>query len=360
VKCRSIQQSILRVAALLGVSLCLIFDALVLSAQSQAPTAAPMPTATAGGQAPSAGQPAAGSISGTVEDQDGALAAGAHVVLTAGPSIRQETTSGENGEFAFANLPPGPFQLTISAPGFVTQAVSGVLHAGEAYIVPPVTLAFVKAVTEVKVGATPEEIAEAEVKQQLQQRVFGIIPNFYVAYGPNTAPLTPKQKFKLAWKSNIDPMTIVGAGVLAGVYQAADEDGEYGQGAAGYARRFGAAYGDVFIATLIDSAALPSLFKQDPRYFYQGTGTTRSRLLHALSNAVIRKGDNGRWQPDYSVILGSFVSGAISYAYYPPADRGAGLLVRNAMIDIGSGAVAGVFQEFVLRKFTTHHSGSQP
>lgn len=304
-------------------------------------------------------QPGNGSISGTVQDQDGALAVGAQVELISGTS-KQQVQSGENGEFSFSNLPGGPFQLTISAPGFVTQTVSGVLSPGGAYVVPAVTLAYAKAVTEVRVGATPEEIAEAEVKQQLQQRVFGIIPNFYVAYGPDTAPLTPKQKFKLAWRSNIDPMTIVGTGMLAGVYQAADEDGGFGQGAAGYARRFGAAYGDIFIATVIDSAALPVLFKQDPRYFYQGTGTIHSRLLHALSNAVIRKGDNGRYQPDYSGIIGAFASGAISYTYYPPADRGAGLLVRNAMIDIGSGAVAGVFQEFVLRRFTSHHSPPQP
>jgi len=131
----------------------------------------------------------------------------------------------------------------------------------------------------------------------------------------------------------------------------------YGQGAKGYAKRFGAGYADTFIGTFMDSAVFPSLFKQDPRYFYQGTGTTKSRLVHALSNAVIRSSDDGRMQPNYSAILGSFVTAGISYTYYPPSDRGGGLLVENALISIGGGAVAGVFQKFVLRKITTHTTG---
>ncbi len=338
----------------------MLFCTLPLLAPAQATAATPTQAATSSPQAPTAGQqPASGTLSGTVQDQSGALAVGARVQLTCGPS-KQEMQSGENGEFSFANLPPGPFRITISAPGFVTQTVSGTLNPGEAYIVPPVKLVFAKAVTAVQVGATQEEIAEAQIKQQEKQRVLGIIPNFYVSYVPNAAPLTPKQKFQLAWKSSIDPVTFLGVGALAGIEQAADEYGAYGQGTAGYARRFGAAYGDVFIGTFLDSAALPILFKQDPRYFYQGTGTIRSRLLHALSNAVIRKGDNGHWQPNYSGIIGSFAAGALSYTYYPANDRGAGLLVRNSLIGIAGGGVAGVFQEFVLRKFTTHHSPPQP
>jgi hypothetical protein len=360
VKSRSIQETILRGGVFLWLNLSVLLCSWSLLGQAQQMTPAPAQAAASNTQVPAAGQqPASGSISGTVQDLSGALAVGARVQLTSGLS-NQQVQSGENGEFSFANLSPGPFQLTISAPGFVTQTLSGVLRPGEAHIVPPVKLAYVKAVTEVQVGARQQEIAEAEIQQEEKQRVLGIIPNFYVSYGPNAAPLTAKQKFGLAWKSSIDPMTILGAGMLAGVYQAADEYGAYGQGAAGYGRRFGAAYGDVFIATFIDSAALPALFKQDPRYFYQGAGTIRSRLLHALSNAVVRKGDNGRWQPNYSGTMGAFASGAISYTYYPSADRGAGLLVQNALINIAGGAVAGVFQEFVLRKFTTHHSAPQP
>jgi hypothetical protein len=228
------------------------------------------------------------------------------------------------------------------------------------FLVPKIVLSIASATTNVQVGLTTEQVAEQQIHQQERQRVFGIIPNFYVTYVPNAAPLIARQKFQLAWKSAIDPVTILGAAAVAGVQQAADQYTAYGQGAQGYAKRFGAAYADSFIDTFIDGAVLTSLFKQDPRYFYQGTGTTRSRFLHALGNGVIRRGDNGRAQPNYSGILASFVTGAISYTYYPSGSRSAGLLVQNAVIGIASGSVVGLVQEFVLKKYTSHANKQPP
>lgn len=274
--------------------------------------------------------------------------------LTFSGQAARQAVSGDNGEYSFTNLPSGPFQLTITAPGFDAKVFSGVLDPGQAFLVPEIALKIAAATTDVRVGGSTVEIAEEQIKQQEKQRVLGIAPNFYVSYIPDAAPLNTRQKFELAWKSSIDPMTFLGVGILAGFEQAANDFSGYGQGAQGYAKRFGAGYADTFIGTFVGSAIFPALFKQDPRYFYQGTGTTKSRLVHALSNAVIRKGDNGQWQPDYSGILGSFVASGISYIYYPPSDRGGGLLVENSLISIGGGAVAGVFQEFVFRKITTH------
>jgi hypothetical protein len=104
---------------------------------------------------------------------------------------------------------------------------------------------------------------------------------------------------------------------------------------------------------MIGAAILPSLLKQDPRYFVKGRGTKRSRALYAVANAFIRKGDNGRWQPDYSGILGSLAAGGISNLYYPNKNRsGAGLTFENAGIGIGAGALANLFEEFLSRKLT--------
>lgn len=203
------------------------------------------------------------------------------------------------------------------------------------------------------------EISEVEIAQAQKQRVLGIFPNFYVTYDVPT-PLTPKEKFKLALRSTVDPITFLGVGALAGFQQAADDFGGYGQGAEGYAKRYGAAYAGVFTHTLIGSAIMPSLLKQDPRYFYKGTGSTRSRVLYALANAVICKGDNQRWQPNYSGFIGSVASGGISYLYYPASDRNAGLFVQNSLIGLGESAVAGVFQEFFLHKLTLHHNARPP
>jgi hypothetical protein len=332
--------------------------------QAQAPAADQPPATPTQSDAQGAATPAiqaqpnqqnSGIISGTVTDREGALAVGAKVALTQDGQPAREVMSGDNGEFSFTNVPPGKFRLTVTAPGFDTQNYSATLTPGQALLVPPIQLPVTGNVTVVQVGGSPEELAQVEVKQELQQRVLGFIPNFYVTYTTDPPPLFAKQKFYLAWRSVIDPVTIFGVAFLAGIDQAADQFGGYGQGAAGYGRRFGAEYGDVVFGTFIGSAILPSLFHQDPRYFYQGTGTKKSRLAHALENSIIARNDRTRkFEPNYSGILGSFAAGALSYAYYPASDRGAGLYFENSFVRLAESSVAGVLQEFVLRRLTSH------
>src|SRR5208337_5439456 len=175
----------------------------------------------------------------------------------------------------------------------------------------------------------------------------------YVSYLPNAVPLNSKQKFKLALRTVVDPFTLVFVGGAAGVEQAQNHFAEYGQGAQGYGKRFGAGYADMVAGTFIGAAILPSLLKQDPRYFYKGSGSKPSRFVYAIGNSVICKGDNGRWQANYSNILGSFAAGGISNLYYPARDReGAGLTFETGLIGIGTTAAANILQEFVVRKFT--------
>jgi hypothetical protein len=298
-----------------------------------------------------------GSISGTVIDATGAVVVGAQVTLTrAEQSAPQEVVSGGNGQFFFGNLLPGTFQIKVTASGFSPRTFSGMLRSGEVYFVPPSTLVPAASQTEIQVTASASrvEVAEAQIKAQEKQRVLGFVPNFYVSYVADAAPLTSKQKFKLAWKSTIDPVTFALTGVQAGVQQARNDYSAYGQGVEGYAKRFGAAYADGASGTFIGGAILPSLFKQDPRYFYKGTGSTGSRILYAISRSVIAKGDNQRWQPNYSAVLGSIASGAVSNLYYPDKDRGTALVFENALIGTGENAVVNLFQEFVIRHFTPH------
>lgn len=291
-----------------------------------------------------------GSISGTVVDQKGNPLAGVRVTLTRdGQTPAQEALSDDSGQFFFVNVPQGPFRLAITATGFASQTSSGTLHSGEAYSGQRITLTVAPVITEVRVGP---EIAEEQIKDQEKQRVLGVVPNFYVTYIPDAVPLSPKQKFELAWKTSTDPVTFGLVGAIAGIQQAANTYREYGQGAQGYGKRYGASYADTVIGTFIGGAALPSLLKQDPRYFYKSKGSVRERFLYAVANAVICKGDNGHWQPAYSAILGSLAAGGISNAYYPPNDRGAGLTFENTLIGIGESAGANVLQEFVIPKIT--------
>ncbi len=295
-----------------------------------------------------------GSISGTVVDESGAVVAGARVRLTReGQSPSQEMLSGTDGQFSFANIAPGPFQLTITSAGFATQTSSGVLHPGQTYVLLNTALAVATAVTDVQVELTQTEVAEEEIKIEEKQRVLGIVPNFYVSYVKDAAPLNSKQKFKLAWKTVVDPFTVLVVGGAAGVEQAQNHFSGYGQGAQGYGKRFGAGYADTVVGTYIGGAILPSLLKQDPRYFYKGSGSKASRFLYAIGNSVICKGDNGRWQANYSNILGNLAAGGFSNLYYPAQDRnGAGLTFENGAIGIGVTAAVNILQEFVVRKFT--------
>jgi hypothetical protein len=229
------------------------------------------------------------------------------------------------------------------------------LHPGEALELPEISLTVATAMTEVRVSVTRYELAEEQVKVEETQRVLGIIPNFYISYDHHALPLSTKQKFELAWKSNVDPVTFAASGVIAGVEQARNSYSGYGQGAQGYAKRYGASYADGFIGNMIGGAILPSLLKQDPRYFYKGTGSTRSRIFYALANAVVCKGDNGHWQPDYSGILGSLAAGGISNLYYPASNRdGARLTFENTSLGIAGSGVANLLQEFLIRRLTPH------
>lgn len=299
-----------------------------------------------------------GNIYGTVVDTTGAFIVGARISISRQiQSPSQEALSGDDGQFSFVNVAPGPFQLTIAAPGFAEYSVAGLLHSGETLNVPQTTLAIAANITEVRVVPRRVEIAEDEIKVEEKQRVLGVIPNFYVTYVPNPAPLSPKQKFELAWKTTVDPVTFGITGFIAGVQQAQNDFSGYGQGAQGFAKRYGASYADLVSGTFIGSAILPSILKQDPRYFYKGTGTKRSRILYALANAVICKGDNGHWQPNYSSILGSLAAGGLSNLYYPATNRdGTELTFENALIGVGATAAANLLQEFVVRRLTPNGS----
>lgn len=303
---------------------------------------------------PAAPQPQPGHIRGTVTDSDGTVVPGATIVLEG--STQQDTRSvvaNDNGVFEFDNVEAGvPYHVTVSAQGFASwKSDTLVLTPGHISLLSDIKLKMQDETASVIVTASQAELATAQVKLAEQQRVFGFIPNFYTVYDHNAVPLTAKLKFELALKVSVDPVTFAGTSFLAAVHQASDYP-HYVQGMKGYGQRFGALYTNDFTDIMIGGAILPSVLHQDPRYFYQGTGTTKSRLLHALSNPLICKGDNGRWQPNVSSLGGYLASGAIANAYYPQSNRGAGLVFNTFAVDFSANIANAVLQEFVLRKFT--------
>jgi hypothetical protein len=304
-------------------------------------------------QAPNPPKPETGHITGTVTDVNNDTLSGATVALQ-GPSLKVPRTvlSDDNGFFEFDQLDPGTYRVTITGKEFANwTSPDFTVHPGQYLILENTKLRVAEAMTTVNVLDSPEEVATEQVKIEEKQRIFGMIPNFYVVYDPNPVPLTTKLKFQLAVKSSTDVVTILGIAVLAAMNQAGNTP-DYVQGWKGYGERFGAAAADSFSDIMIGGAILPSLLHQDPRYYYQGTGTNKSRTLHALSSPFVCKGDNGRLQPNYSSIGGDLGSAALSNAYYPASNRGAQLVFENLFLSTGERMVSSIMQEFVLHRLT--------
>ena len=297
-----------------------------------------------------------GSISGTVLDKNRDVLQGAHVTLMglAGFPTRS-VDSGNDGQFAFTGLPPNVYKLTVTAPGMTTFTSPQIpLHAGEFRILPPVVLLVAAVSTSITVSGNKEQLAEEQLHIAEHQRVVGVIPNFYSSYDWNAPPMQAKQKFQLGLRSVLDPVSFLSVAGIAGAEQYQNVFPAYGGGLEGYGKRYGAALANHASGTLLGRAVYPSIFHQDPRYFYKGKGTIRSRAFYAISAAVIARGDDGRWKPNYSKLLGNFSAAAISNLYYPASDRGASLVLLNGLADTGGDAVANLIREFVLKRFTSH------
>jgi hypothetical protein len=303
--------------------------------------------------------PLIGNITGTVLDANGAQIPGAIVALdNTGSKVERTLITDDSGSFKFDAIESGRFDLTVTAPGFATWVSTGLpLSPGQSFELPPVSLEIASAMTNVEVTVTRHEIAEDQMHFEENQRVFGVIPNFYVSYIPNAAALSAGQKFRLALRTSADPISIITPGLIAGIEQAQNSFSGYGQGATGYAKRFGASSADGFVSIMFTDAILPSVLHQDPRYFYRGVGSIRSRAMYAISTVFLCKGDNGRWQPNYSNVLGNLASAGISNAYYPSNQRGAQLTIDNWLIGTASGAIGTLFQEFLVKKIS---HGIQP
>ena len=308
----------------------------------------------------SAVQPqASASIAGTVRDSNEAAVPGVQVKLI-GVNLAGQTNAVDRvaitdrkGAFRFGALAPGTYQVKIDAVGVELSApVEVVLGAGEERELPLVATRIPTQTTTVHVVATLNDVAQAQVQEQEKQRVLGFLPNYYNSYIWNAAPMTSKLKFKLALRETTDPFTFLTAAALAGVEQQHNTFPGYGQGTEGYAKRFGAAYADTVSSRMFSRAILPVVLHQDPRYFYRGSGSIRSRLFYAVAQSVVSRGDDGRLEPNYSQVLGNFASAGLSNVYRSPGDRRVGLTLRNGLIITATGAAENVLREFLSRKLT--------
>jgi hypothetical protein len=308
--------------------------------------------------------PPTASVNGTVTDTSGALIPGAKVEVDSITHEDSETViAGDDGMFQSNALKPGvSYVIRVSTEGAATWTSEPIiLQPGQVVTLNNIRLKM-KATDSITVSASRNEIATAQVQVETQQRTFGFLPNFYVVYdAANAVPLTPKLKFQLAMRTSFDPVTIGGVAFMAGVKQAAKTP-NYRLGVAGYGERLGETAATGLSDIMIGGAVLPSLLHQDPRYFYQGTGSKRSRLLHALSAAVVARGDNGKSQFNASSVGGDLAASALQMAYYPQSNRTALTFVGQFGVATAERTLDNVLQEFLFARFTSKarfHADSQ-
>jgi hypothetical protein len=192
----------------------------------------------------------------------------------------------------------------------------------------------------------------------IDKRAFGVLPNYRTADGSLPfEPISAKYKLTIAVKDSFDgPLYGIG-GIFAAIYQAQNQNPSFGQGMAGYARRYFTSFADQAIGNMMTEGFMPSLLHQDPRYFRRGTGSKKSRLAYALTRIFICKNDSGKWGFNYSEVLGNSVGAAISNAYYPDT-RTVHENVEKLGIQLGTDALSQVAKEFwpdIKRKWFSKH-----
>jgi hypothetical protein len=246
-------------------------------------------------------------------------------------------------------LVAGQSAQNTSTPGSSPQPQGGTTAPG-AQIPPPAPSA--------TAGANPQsadQTSRAQKERTQEQttgtsndRLFWTLPNFLTVQSTHIPPLSTGTKFKVVARGTFDPVEYFYIGFLAGISQAEDSEPGYGQGAAGYGKRYGAAFADNAIENFWTGAILPSLLKQDPRYYQMGHGPSFGhRLEYAISRIFITRSDAGHRQFNISEVGGSAISAAIStYSYHPSEDRTFGNTMSVWGTQVGWDTVTIVFKEF--------------
>jgi hypothetical protein len=208
---------------------------------------------------------------------------------------------------------------------------------------------------QVAIDQATSQSSTTASSEEHEGRIFGIIPNNKTVPHKKTAsqaappleePLTVRKKFDLAFKDTTDPFTVVLAAFYAGVAQWQNDFPTYGQGSAGFGKRFGAAYADQGIGNYLTEAIFPVLFHEDPRYFRKGVGSGRRRVLYALSRVVITRTDRGKDHFNYSEFVGNGAAAGLSCLYYPTSERTASETAQRFAVQIVSDGAFNILLEF--------------
>ncbi|WP_182277748.1 carboxypeptidase-like regulatory domain-containing protein [Granulicella sp. 5B5] len=293
-------------------------------------------------------------VSGVVKDVGGTPVGGAHVVLDGPAGMTRTAVTDEDGEYEFEGLVAGRYSVSVKAEGLADGRVVVMVPSSGDVKAPEFSLKLVTVNAEVE-AVSPKELAEMQVKQEEKQRILGVIPNFYVAYDPNTVGMTQGQKLQLAGRTLIDPVTFAAAAVGAGLNQATQTPSQWGQDWAGFGQRYGAQMAGTLAGVGLSGYVFPAIFHQDPRYFYKADGTVKERTEWALKQVLEQRSDKGKWQPGWSNMLGDLAASTATVALYPHDDVHWGsTTAANFGLNLAGTAFGNIMEEFVVPKLVLH------
>lgn len=229
---------------------------------------------------------------------------------------------------------------------------SSLLFAQSPTVQPDTSAVADAAAAPANAAGQPVNVAKPDFVQD--KHAFGVLPNYRTAEGDRPyAPITNKQKFKIATDDTIDGPSFLLAGLFAGVGQLENSNPSFGQGAKGYFHRYLTGLADQDVGNYLTEAVIPTLLHQDPRYFRKGHGSVMGRIGWAVSRTVVARSDSGKWMFNASEFLGNGMTAALGNAYYPDS-RGFGDTMERMFTFIGTDAISQVLKEFwpdVKRKY---------
>jgi hypothetical protein len=166
--------------------------------------------------------------------------------------------------------------------------------------------------------------------------------------------LQVKDKFFLFVQDTIDPVTFLSVGWDAGLDQAQNTDPSFGQGAAGYGKRFAADFASQASFGFFKDFAYPTIFSEDPRYYRLAHGSGKRRVLHALGHAFVAYREDGTSMFNVSEWLGTTSAVVLSNTYHPGNQRGFTPAARSVGYSVLQDVGFDLLREFwpeIARKF---------
>lgn len=190
--------------------------------------------------------------------------------------------------------------------------------------------------------ATPMQEMKKLVKREFNRAIMG---NSFPEID-RWQPLSPKEKFHVFVEHTYSPRTFANAGIDAIKDKIQSDDHEYETGPRGLGQHYGIELATSESDMFFERFLVPTLLKQDPRYFRNPELPFFRRALYSVSRVLITRADSGRDTFNASKVLGGAASQALSDLYVPGQRQGLGPIRDRVTFDLLRDAGVNLFHEF--------------